>query len=429
MFIKRKNRPLSWTLCTDTSHGIYITNATILMQIELIGITPAMLQYVATVKPHIDATKEQITNAFYSTIEAVPELRHIIAQHSTSQRLKVTLQQHIVEIFSGRLDEAYIERRKRVAQVHLHIGLSTKWYLAALQKLEDEVRRILMALPYMLEQRLDVLDAFLKIMSLEKQLVLEEYEDVFYAQQLEKELSVRAAVKEQIGSIVTSIDKQVVASNDVVQTLAASSQQVKAQMHEVVAASIHTKEEAQSGFEQMQALHIQTEQIHTQANEMTSMVQRLSLSSTEIQAVVNIVKQIADQTNLLALNSAIEAARAGEAGKGFAVVADEVRKLANNTATSVDKIGQLILQSSGITTDVVHAIASIQQLVTEGLSLHDRTLHTFTAITDAIDGTITDFQTVNEQYQQVEQIVQKIEETSHELTRATQHLEQTITSF
>lgn len=62
MFTKRKNRPLSWTLCTDTSHGIYITDATILMQIELIGITPAMLQYVATVKPHIDATKEQITD-------------------------------------------------------------------------------------------------------------------------------------------------------------------------------------------------------------------------------------------------------------------------------------------------------------------------------------------------------------------------------
>lgn len=62
----------------------------------------------------------------------------------------------------------------------------------------------------------------------------------------------------------------------------------------------------------------------------------------EIRRIAEDISQIAGQTNLLALNAAIESARAGEAGKGFAVVADEVRKLAEESASSVDNIQNII---------------------------------------------------------------------------------------
>jgi methyl-accepting chemotaxis protein len=105
------------------------------------------------------------------------------------------------------------------------------------------------------------------------------------------------------------------------------------------------------------------------AGTATRRMRELQQSVTEIAEVNGFIAQLAGQTNLLSLNATIEAARAGELGKGFAVVASEVKQLATETATSSQRVNDVIAAVTGQTeaaaagfTSTVAAVAEISEV-------------------------------------------------------------------
>lgn len=110
---------------------------------------------------------------------------------------------------------------------------------------------------------------------------------------------------------------------------------------------------------------------HVRANTMHAVENSMNMNET-----IGFISEISNQTNLLGLNAAIEAARVGEAGAGFGVVAKEVRKLSVDTKNAASHISQTLntVQASihQLETDFSQIAASSQEqavLVTEFMTL------------------------------------------------------------
>lgn len=75
---------------------------------------------------------------------------------------------------------------------------------------------------------------------------------------------------------------------------------------------------------------------------MLDFMSEISVTSKEIEKVVNAIEYIETKTNILAMNAAIESARAGVVGRGFAVVANEVRDLSIESSNRAQNVSELI---------------------------------------------------------------------------------------
>jgi len=351
----------------------------------------------------------------------------MIEKHSTVDRLRNTLKIHLIELFNGNIDQAFVEKRFRVAQAHYKIGLESAWYMGAFQNVQTTLLSIIFNEMQDKEEIQVILPVITKLLSLEQQIVLEAYEHE-NIQKLNIEFengklylkNTMLEVSEGLVALAeeTQASAETLSSNikDVSQTTILSNEQ-----------ALLAKTYANDGQNKLNELLDKIESIEAFTKNMTESMQRLGESSDKIADIIYIVQAIAEQTNLLSLNSAIEAARAGEHGKGFAVVSQEVRKLAEQTKHSVTEIQALISTSNQFKEEVVDSLQQVKHAVYEGALTSKKTNASFYNMVQSLEKSGKIVLSVQEQVEEAVQVMSEIERATSEVALSAEELNNAAT--
>lgn len=387
-------------------------------QLDMIQLTNKDLYIAAQLQPLVCENIDQIVSSFYFNLEKEPSLIELINKYSTIERLKETLNLHLIELFEGKIDQEFINKRNRIAQAHVRIGLETRWYICAFQNLQLHLFDLVVSYFTNSEDTFIAMRTITKLINLEQQLVLEAYE-----QENEK---IRQLFKEKEDLVKWEL-------NHAVEELAGSMEytnksifQMSEQTEEILKLSkLHTEfakktsEKSFSGKNQLENQNENMQTINQKVIEISKELDYLEGISKEISNIVELVTNIAEQTNLLALNAAIEAARAGEVGKGFTVVAQEVKKLAEETKVSVSKVSELVTKNNTQITNVTNKLGEINQFVDTGIIGMDSTCGYFQGIIGDMNGSL-------EKSELMEKEIQEISDGLSMITSATEEIAASI---
>ena len=245
--------------------------------------------------------------------------------------------------------------------------------------------------------------------------------------------------KSQIGQVATATTEMHSTSQLVVQSAEDTLSQIR---H----ADAEAENVRQISLENKNTIEILSRDVQ----EAADVINKLHQDSASIGGILDVIRGVADQTNLLALNAAIEAARAGEQGRGFAVVADEVRTLASRTQESTQEINAMIEVLQAGAEKAVSVMDQGKEQTAACVEQTEKATQALDIITDAVhkahDVSSQIEQSAREQNSVSQEISEKLEtivgiaeettagaqqtsESSHEVARLAEELQQSIRQF
>ncbi|WP_267930180.1 globin-coupled sensor protein [Cytobacillus spongiae] len=426
---KRKSQPNILQIAKDTPGYISINNQDVLKQLEMIHLSEEELRLVHAFQPIVMEHIEQLVENFYQTILKVDHLKTIIESNSTINRLRQTLQGHIVQLFEGKIDEGFIEARLRVAKRHYIIGLEPRWYLCAFQNVQNTLSKLVYQYLTQEEERFAMNCAISKILNFEQQLVLEAYEQENIKARENHYETIKKQIKENILEVSQELAALSEQTNVAVLSLISSSRNVNELVFNHSEKSAKSKELAATGQERIFTLSNHIDSVNGLTKTVESNISQLNHSLKRITEFVKVVQDIADQTNLLSLNSAIEAARAGEHGKGFAVVADEVRKLADQTKTSISEINSIVTTSNTFMENVIQSLDGVRNVIQSSEQDSNHTKKSFVEIVSSMEESLTETVEVGQKMTYLVRVIEEIGVATSKVSSSAEMLNETANTL
>lgn len=89
-------------------------------------------ELLASLLPLAETNKKAITDELYDYLLGIPETAAFLKDDAVLQRLKVSQQAWLVDLFSGNYDNHYLRKLEKIGLVHVRIGLSAHFVNCAM---------------------------------------------------------------------------------------------------------------------------------------------------------------------------------------------------------------------------------------------------------------------------------------------------------
>jgi methyl-accepting chemotaxis protein len=385
-----------------------VTDPEVRKRLDFLQVTPKDLGVIQVWESTCKAACDPMIDEFYKHISKTRETQAIIEKHTSVERQRPLVTRYLLAMFTGTIDDKYVEYRRHVGMVHERIDLDSNWYVAMYEVIREhmllaverggatpaEYRRFQRAFDRLLQADIAIVITALtnarqerveQLLKGEAMRFLNEISDALsrlsqgdltvrvVGQYSERNAEVQTNFNEAMEELSRTFGVVAQSSEEILETSAALRESSgvladgassQAASLEEVAASLQelTSMTQQSASHASEARAIAEQSKNTAADGVDSMKQltdaiaRIKAGADSTAKIIKTIDEIAFQTNLLALNAGVEAARAGDAGRGFAVVAQEVRGLAQRSAEAAKEIKGLIQTSSSQVDDGVKLI-------------------------------------------------------------------------
>ncbi len=152
-------------------------------RMDFIGLTQNDIKMLSEMAGFAEKNVAQAVSDFYEHLLSFRETRILLKNQGAIDRLIASQKAYLIEVFQGRFDKAYFERRLRTGAVHHRIGLEPKWYMEIYAFYENSLSSLIaVAYHHEPDRGLARDQALRKIFRIDMALALEYY---FYSRSLE----------------------------------------------------------------------------------------------------------------------------------------------------------------------------------------------------------------------------------------------------
>jgi heam-based aerotactic trancducer len=323
---------------------------------RFVRLTDEDVRLLTALLPTIERRVDGLVEAFYARVLALQDAREFFQVPDVLLRVKREQRNYLLDLFKGRYDETYIERRLQIGHVHARIGLPPWLYIGGnsvfFELLTAVIRRRYMFRPYKMAGTLLALQ---KLLNLDQQLVIDTY----------------------IGGMVKQLTDLGNRLHQGLEVLAPAARQASEQTEAALSLSERGTTEADAGNEGARRMLAGLGQQMDKVLATEHKIEELGTQLTLIEHIATKVTAISHETDLLAINASVQASHQSTGHSGFRIVAQEVRKLSDQTRRLIDEIRSLLSEIRSISGETITTARETREAVDAGTSLAETTGRAF----------------------------------------------------